>query len=234
MSTRCYNLKLSAVIPVYNSGEIIFGTYESIKKEFERITDDYEILFRNDGSTDNSEEVLKKITEKDKKVQFFSNSNHGLGYVLRKLFKDANGDYVFYFDADAYLSFDLAVLPKLLNKMNDADVVIASRYKKVKVPLSRRIPSLIYSKINRLLFGIDIVDVGSGFVLFKKEALDKVKLSSNGFNIHVELFTKIKKIGFKLIEVPVTYSHWEGGSFKILKHGPVTLIETFKLWWRGI
>ena len=47
-------LKLSAVIPVYNSGKIIFGTYKSIKKEFEKITSNYEIIFRNDGSTDNS------------------------------------------------------------------------------------------------------------------------------------------------------------------------------------
>ena len=219
---------------MYNSGNIIFGTYKSVKREFEKITDDYEILFRNDGSTDDSEKILKKITENDKKVHFFSNSNRGLGYVLRKLFKNANGDYIIYFDADVYLSFDLAILPNLLKKMDDADVVIASRYQKGKVPFSRLIPSLVYRVINRLLFRIDIIDVGSGFVLFKKKVLDTVELSSNGFNIHVELFKKIKKTEFKVIEIPVTYSHWEKGSFKMLKHGPVTLIETFKLWWKGI
>jgi len=231
-------LELSAVIPVYNSGKIIFGTYKSVKKEFERITNDYEILLRNDGSTDNSEEVLKKIIKNDKKVRIFSNSNHGLGYVLRKLFKNAKGDYIIYFDADMFLSFDLTILYDLLKKMSNADVVIASRYhsryQKGRVPFYRLIASLIYRVINRLLFRIDITDVGSGFVLFKKKVLNKVELTSNGFDIHIELFTKIKKKGFKIIEVPVSYSHWEYGSFKMLKHGPETLIETFKLWWRGI
>jgi len=225
---------LSAVIPVYNSRKIIFGTYESIKKEFEKITDDYEILFRNDGSTDNSEEVLKKIVKNDKKVQFFSNSNRGLGYVLRKLFKSASGDYIIYFDADAYLSFNLSILSDLLKNMNDFDVIIASRYKKGKIPLSRLIPSLAYRVINKLLFRINIEDAGSGFVLFKKKVFDEIELISNGFDIHMELFTKIKKRRFKIIEIPVSYSHWEGGSFKILKHGPTTLIETLKLWWREI
>jgi dolichol-phosphate mannosyltransferase len=227
-------LKLSAVIPVYNSGKIILGTYNSIKKEFEKITDDYEILFRNDGSTDNSEEVLKKIAKNDKKVHFFSNSNCGLGYVLRKLFKSAKGDCIIYFDADVYLSFDLTILPNLLKKMDDADVVITSRYQKGKVPFSRLTPSLVYRAVNRLLFGIYILDVGSGFVFFKRKVLDAIELSSNGFDIHIELFTKIKKNGFKVIEMPVEYSHWEGGTFKVFKHGPKTLIETFKLWWRGL
>lgn len=226
-------MKLSAVIPVYNSEKIIFGTYENVKKQFEKITNDYEILFRNDGSTDNSEEVLKKIAENDKKVKLFSNSNHGLGYVLRHLFKDAKGDYVIYFDADAYLSFDLNILSDLFNKTNDADVVIATRYKKGS-PLSRLIPSYIYRLVNNILFRIDIVDVGSGFVLFRRKVLNEIELKSNGFEIHVELFKKIKKKGFRIIKVPVSYFHWKGGSFKIFKHGPTTLIETLKLWWREI
>jgi len=227
-------LKLSAVIPVYNSEKILLGTYNSVKMEFEKITDDYEILFRNDGSTDNSEEVLKKISKNDEKVHFFSNSNHGLGYVLRKLFKSAKGEYIVYFDADVYLSFDLTILSTLLKKMYNVDVIITSRYQKGKVPFSRLLPSLVYRAINRILFGINILDVGSGFVLFKKNVLDSVELYSNGFNIHVELFTKIKKKGYKVTEIPVAYSHWKGGSFKVLKHGPTTLIETFKLWLRGI
>lgn len=221
-------MRLSAVIPVYNSGKIIFGTYENVKKQFERITNDYEILFRNDGSTDDSKERLEKIAKKDKRVKVFSNKNHGLGFVLRKLFKDATGDFIIYFDADAYLSFDLNSLPYLIKRTNDADVVIASRYKGNKIPLNRLIPSLIYRFINRLLFGINVHDTGSGFVIFKGNVLNGIKLYSNGFDIHIELYSKIKKAGFKMIEVPVKYSHWKGGSFRVLKHGPSTLINTLK------
>jgi hypothetical protein len=117
--------------------------------------------------------------------------------------------------------------------MGDADVAIASRYKDSKVPLCRLIPSLTYRVINKLLFDIDIDDTGSGFVVFKKKALDSVKLFSDGFEIHIELYTKIKKAGFSIVEVPVRYSHWKGGSFKVLKHGPRTLANTVKIWLRG-
>lgn len=226
-------MKLSAVIPVYNSGKIIFDTYTNVKKQFEKITDDYEILFRNDGSSDDSKERLEKIAKKDKKVKIFSNENQGLGFVLRKLFKDATGDFIIYFDADVHLSFDLNSLSYLLNKTSNSDVVIASRYRGNKIPLRRIIPSLTYRFINRLLFGINLNDTGSGFVIFKKKVFDGLKLYSNGFDIHVELFTKIKKSGHMIIEVPVKYSHWDSGSFKVLKYGPSTLINTLKFRLRG-
>jgi glycosyltransferase involved in cell wall biosynthesis len=220
---------LSVVIPVYNSGEILFGTYENVKKELEKITDNYEILFRNDGSTDDSQEVLEKIAKKNNRVKIFLNENRGLGFVLRRLFKDASGDFIIYFDADVYLSFDLNVLPRLLEKTNNADVVVASRYhRNNKIPFYRLIPSLIYRFINRLLFGINISDTGSGFVIIKKKVLNEINLNSDGFDIHIEFYTEIKKAGFKIKEVPVKYSHWGSGSFKVLKYGPTTLINTLK------
>lgn len=223
-------MKLSVVIPVYNSGKILFGTYENVKREVEKITDDFEILFRNDGSTDESEKILEKIAKKDKRVRIFSNPNRGLGFVLRKLFKDAKGDLIIYFDADVFLSFELNVLPLIIKKTKEADVVIASRYVKGKIPLIRFIFSRVYRTINRLLFGLAISDVGSGFVIFKRKTLDKINLSATGFDIHVEIYTKIKKAGFKIIEVPVKYIHWSKGSFNVIIHGPQTLINTFKLW----
>jgi len=116
----------------------------------------------------------------------------------------------------------------LLKKINDGDVIIASRYRNNKIPFYRLFPSLIYRLVNRFLFGVDIDDIGSGFVIFKKKVLDGINLRSNGFDIHIELFTKIKKSGFKIIEAPVKYTHWKGGSFRVLKHGPRTLTNTLK------
>lgn len=228
-------MKISAVIPVYNSSKILYDSYKNIKKQLSKVTRDYEILFRNDGSRDESEEVLKKIAGKDKRVRIFSNpGNKGLGFTLRNLFKDAKGNLVIYFDADAYLCFNLDMLPKFLKIIQDgADVVIASRYEKPgrNIPFYRVYPSRIYYAINKILFNINIEDVGSGFVVFKKKALDKIKLASDGFDIHIEIFSKIKRAGFKIKEVPVTYKHWYGGSFDVLKHGPKTLFRTLKVWY---
>lgn len=229
-------MKISAVIPVYNSSKILFNSYKNIKNELKKITKDYEILFRNDVSKDESWDALKKIAQKDRKVKIFSNSeNRGLGFTLRKLFNDAKGDYVIYFDADAYLCFDLGLLKKFLKIMEDeADVVIASRYEKKdsSIPFYRVYPSKFYNLLNRILFNISIEDIGSGFVVFKKKVLRRVNLKSDGFDIHIEMFAKIKRAGFRIKEVPVTYKHWYGGAFDVLKHGPKTLLNTLRLWYK--
>lgn len=227
-------MKISAVVPVYNSGKILWDSYNNIKRELEKITSDYEILFRNDGSKDRSEAVLKEISEKDKKVRIFSNPiGKGLGFTLAKLFKDALGEFIVYLDADAYLCFDLSKLSDFLKIMqNDADVVIASRYKNKnnRIPVYRIYPSRAYNMVTRLLFRINIQDIGSGFVFFRKKILENINIESHGFDVHVELFAKIKRLGFKIKEVPISYEHWYGGSFNLLKHGPITFLKTLNLW----
>jgi len=225
-------MKLSIVVPVYNSSKIIEDSYEKFKEVAEKITKDYEILFRDDFSKDNSKNILSKIVKKDKKVKIFLNDkNYGLGYTLRNLFKDASGRYVVYFDMDAPLSFDLDNFPIFLDKCDDCYSVIASRYvENPLLPFSRWFVSEFYYVINKILFNINIRDIGSGFVIFKKEALDILDLNCDGFDIHIEIFAKLQKNGFNVKEVPVAYRHWTGGSFRIFKHGPKTLFNTFKLW----
>jgi len=227
-------MKISAVIPVYNSGKILSGTYNNIDSELKKITDKYEILFRDDGSKDNSKECLDKLAKKKNVKVFFNGENKGLGYTLRSLFKDAKGEYVIYFDADAYLCFDLTLLQNFVEKMKENDVLIASRYerKNRNIPFYRVYPSRVYNFINKILFGLDIEDIGSGFVIFKKKAIDSINLESDKFDIHVELFAKLKKAGYKIEEIPVNYNHWYGGSFDVFKHGPKTLLNTFKVWYK--
>jgi glycosyltransferase involved in cell wall biosynthesis len=227
-------MKISAVIPVYNSSKILNGTYKNIDAELKKITDSYEILFRDDGSKDNSKEILNRLSNKKNVRVFFNEENKGLGYTLRNLFKDCKGEYIIYFDADAYLCFDLGLLPHFIDKMNDNDVLIASRYerKNRNIPFYRIYPSRIYNIINNILFDLNIEDIGSGFVIFKKEVLDSIKLESNKFDIHIELFAKLKKAGYKIEEISANYDHWYGGSFDVFKHGPETLLNTFKLWYK--
>lgn len=224
-------MKISTCIPVYNSEKILIDSYKSIKKELEKITKDYEILFRNDCSKDNSLEVLKKIS--DKKVKVFSNErNRGLGFTLRNLFKDAEGSVVIYFDVDAFLCFDLSLLKRFLEELKSCDVIIASRYELGDVPLCREIPSILYYGLNKILFKVKIRDAGSGFVIFKSATLKNINLCSDGFEIHAEIFAKIHRAGFRIKEVPVFYKAWRGGSFSVVEHGFKTLADTLKVWWK--
>ena len=224
-------MKIAIVIPVYGSADILEEGHAFISKILKEITLGYEILYRNDCSPDNSQIILDKLVAKDKKVRTFTNTkNMGLGYTLRKLFNDAQGEYVIYLDADAYQCFDLTLIKKFIDDMKDRDVTIASRYEIAtrQIPWYREYPSTIYYLINKILFGMSIRDVGSGFVIFKKKALNKINLTSKGFDIHVEIFAKLVKTDASIREIPITYKHWYGGSFDVFKHGPKTVLNTIK------
>ena len=225
-------MKVSILVPVYGSEKILKESYESFSKAIKNVTEDYEILFRVDGSPDDSGQVLKKVAAEDKKVKVYAHKpNRGLGYTLRKLFEDAKGDIVIYFDADAFLCFDLSFLPSVIEKIENRDAVIASRYfENPLLPFNRWLASEAYYVINKLLFGIKIRDIGSGFVVFRRSSVGSLDLTSNGFEIHAEIFVKMAKKGFEIIEVPLAYKHWDGGSFKVFSHGFRALIDTFKLW----
>jgi len=225
-------LKISILVPVYGSEQILEDSHREFSRAIKRVTDDYEIIFMVDGSPDNSEKLLKGIAEKDDHVRVFSHKpNRGLGYTLRRLFEEATGEYVIYFDADSHLCFDLAHLAPVVEKAQDADATIVSRYMLNPIlPFHRWLASESYYYLNRILFGIEIRDIGSGFVVMRKAALDEIELHSDGFEIHTEIFVKLAKKGFKVIEIPLPYKHWPGGSFRFMRHGIKALIYTFKLW----
>lgn len=225
-------MKFSIVIPVYGSEKILKRSYEEFSNAIKKVTDDYELLFRVDGSPDGSERLLIDIAASDPKVKIFAHTpNKGLGYTLRKLFEDATGEFVIYFDADSFLCFDLSALPSFAEKIKDADALVASRYMfNPLLPLHRWLASEAYYYLNRILFGVRIRDLGSGFVIFRKSALDSVTLVSNGFEIHAEVFVRLQRKGLRIVEVPLAYKHWDGGSFRFLRHGPKAIYHTLKLW----
>ena len=226
-------MKLSVVVPTYRAGEFIENTYADIKFQVDKLGIDYEFLFRDDCGNDDTREKLKAIAEKDKNVRlFFNEHNMGLGYNLGQLFKDANGDAVVYFDAD--LSFDVKRLPDFFREIESgkADVCVGSKYKGLrgKIPLNRLIPSRAYYIMNRLMFGVKVRDIGSGFVMIRGKCLKGIELKAKRFAVHIELFHKLSKKGCVIEEIPVKYVHQEGGSFKMMKHGPKTLRDTWDYW----
>jgi len=228
-------MKISAVIPIYNAANTIPKSYLRLKSLLNDTGEDYEIIFRDDASRDNSLAILREIAKTNNRVKVFSHTpNRGLGYTLRKLFASSQGDIVIYLDVD--LSFDMDVLPDFLEqiKREDIDVILASRYAghAKEIPFKRELLSRVYYFLSRILFDINVKDIGSGFVVFKKNVLNRIRLSARGFDIHIEIFAKIQEAGFKVKEIPVRYVHDHiAGTFSVLKHGPAVLLGTLKLWW---
>ncbi len=224
---------ISVVIPIYNAEKIILNNYKTVKEQLDSIGQDYEIIFEDDASCDKSQAILEEIAHKCQKVKVFSHyPNRGLGFTLRQLFKYASGQIIIYLDID--LSFGIENLPELLKELKYADVVLASRYAglKSRISLVREITSRLYYVFCKALFDISVKDLGSGLVIFKKDALDSIILLSNGFNIHIEIFTQLKKHGFIIKEMPLKYASSGYSTFSIWKYGWGILIQTLKFWLR--
>lgn len=222
---------LSVVIPIYNAEKIILDNYKVLRNQLENIKQDYEIIFEDDASCDRSRNILEDIAQRDHKVKIFSHHpNQGLGFTLRQLFKNANGDIIIYLDID--LPFGTDKLPLLLKEIETADVVLASRYSTPNggIPIIRKMASKLYYLLCKTLFDISVKDLGSAFVIFKRKVLNNIDLCSKGFDIHIELFAKLKKSGFSVKEIPIKYTNSGYTTFSILKHGPGILINTLKFW----
>ena len=223
-------MEVSIVIPIYNSKDLAEQAVRSIVRYMESICVDYELLLRDDGSTDGSRELLKDLSQGFEKVKYFENvKNRGLGFTLKRLFEDAKGDSIIYCDCD--LPFGEKVIKVLLKELEKSDIVVASRYmgKKNQVGILRKITSRVYNLLCKSLFNVGINDIGSGSVAFKKSVLDDISLKGEGFVFHIEVFKKALDKGFSIKEIPFEARGWQRGSFGIIRHGLPTVIDTLKL-----
>jgi len=224
---------LSILIPIYNSSSLIEGSVESLQKILRSENLKYEILLRDDASRDNSRDILTRIQNSGPARCFFSEKNQGLGFTLRQLMKEAKGKFCVYLDCD--LPFGAEVVPKLMKELEDADIVVASRYLNgpAKVKLSRHIASRLYYFLCLRLFRITVKDIGSGSVAFRRDAVEKLNLRANGFDFHIEFFAKAVQEELRVKEFFFPHQNKiSNSSFSLIKHGPCIVFQTLNLWLR--
>ena len=226
---------LSLVIPVYNAQGIIQNSYNTLSRYLDTAGYEYEIIFEDDASIDSSKAVLEAISRDNPRVRAFSHyPNQGLGYTLRQLFRRASGDIIICLDID--LPFGITCLGSLLKEAEGADVVLASRYLSTesKIPFLRKISSKLYYFFCKALFNITVRDIGSGLVVFKRRALESLRLNARGFDIHIELFVQLENKGLRVKEITLPYNYNGYSTFSILRHGPAIVVNTLKLWLRQL
>jgi len=224
-------MDVSIVIPIYNASDIVENTLKQLVLTLDPLNIDYEILLQDDGSIDSTREVLKRIDSKYSQVKcFYGASNSGLGTTLRHLFDEAKGDNIIYCDCD--LPFGAEIISVLLDKLQNADIAVASRYSGISnhVQLLRRIFSRVYFLLCKLLFNIPVIDVGSGSVAINRLALNTLDLKRRGFGIHAEIYVKAYHRGLLIVEFPAKSKQNQQRSFSIWKHGSGIILETFQLW----
>lgn len=208
-NTNCYIIKrveyksISVFLPVFNEGGNIEKAVLSIKKYLQKRFSDFEILVISDGSADNTNGIVRKLSKKDKRIKLFArNKRLGYGAGLRAGFLHSSGDLIFYTDADN--QFNIEDMDKLFPLLEKYDIVSAYRIKR-KDPLMRIFIADFYNFLVRIFFGLRIRDVDASFKLYKKEVFDKIKLVTNTGLTDTEVLIKAQNLGFKIGQIGVRH-----------------------------
>lgn len=183
-----------------------------------------EIILLNDGSTDGSSLISKKLADKYSYIKIINSSpNKGKGYALRLGLEQATFDIVGIFDADLeYSARDLKVICNLMHKDN-LDLMCGSRFigdqHRDNIYLRTFIANKLFSLFFSLIYGRKFTDVATCLKVFKKDLLNGVELRSDGFEIEIELLAKLLSKVQNYKEFPISYkgrSYLEGKKIKFI------------------
>lgn len=198
---------LSIIIPVFNEEKTIKHLLEKVTKV--RLPDGItkEIIIIDDGSTDKTATILSKF-------QILKHQkNMGKGAAVRTGIKKVSGDYIIIQDADLEYSPEdyYKLLQPILKKQ--AKIVFGTRLvnyplklwgeNKTVLPL-HLIANKFLTTLTNLLYGSKLTDMETGYKLFTKEVIKKLKLVSNRFEIEPEITIKSLKLGYNIVEVPIS------------------------------
>lgn len=204
---------ISVVMPAYRQEKTICDDVANVRRSLESLKLDYEIIVVADGDLDGTFSQAQKIQDEKIKVFGYPGRNRGKGYALRFGAAKALGERVVFLDAG--MDIDPSGIVMLLSHMDwyQADAVVGSKrhpVSKVDYPLIRRITSIGYQIIVRLLFGLRIKDTQTGIKVFKRPLLEKVmpRLLVKDYAIDIEILAVAHHLGFKRIyEAPVNVKH---------------------------
>ena len=194
--------KVSIVIPVYNEKSTILKILEEVEKS-NTLGLEKEIILVDDGSTDGTREIIKKLEDQYKVI--YHKQNLGKGAAVRTGFGKATGDIILIQDAD--LELNPENYPKILKPilLGETEVVYSSRYQEYNPTYHYRhyyLGGKLISYLTNIFYGSKLSDVYCGYKVFKADVLKSLELESNGFGIEQELTIKTLKKGYKIKEVP--------------------------------
>jgi dolichol-phosphate mannosyltransferase len=203
-------MKLSLVIPAHNEETCIEETVLAFHEKLKLEKIDHEIVVVNDNSSDETENILKRLHKQISNVRYVNNTPpNGFGFAVRKGLESYTGDCVAIVMADmSDRPVDLVKYYRELDK--GYDCVFGSRFirggKVVDYPKNKIFLNRFTNTIIRLLFGIKYNDVTNAFKLYRREALDGLRpFLSHHFNLTVELPLKAIVRGYSYAVVP---NHW--------------------------
>jgi len=211
------------IIPTYNERENIRRIVDTVLKQDGRL----EVLIVDDGSPDGTGQIVAELEAADQRVHLLERAKKmGLGTAYIAGFRWAlERDYDYILEMDADFSHDPAHLPQFLRAIENADLVLGSRYQQGRVtvvnwPISRLILSYSANLYARGVTGLPVWDSTGGFKCFRRSVLEAIDLShvrSNGYAFQIEMSFRAWKRGFRITEIPIVFVDRTEGTSKMSK-----------------
>jgi dolichol-phosphate mannosyltransferase len=227
-------MKAIVIIPTYNESQNIVKLIEKIFS----VAPEIHILVVDDNSPDGTAELVEKLMQSDERLHLIRRPGKlGLGTAYIAGFKYAlEKGYDAIFEMDADFSHNPEDIPRFLEALQDADLVIGSRYltgvNVINWPLRRLILSYFANMYTRVITGMPIKDATGGYKCFRASALKQIdldKVKTNGYGFQIEMNFRLWAKGFRVKEIPIIFVDRMNGESKMNKK---IIIEAVFLVWK--
>jgi glycosyltransferase involved in cell wall biosynthesis len=234
-------LSYSLVIPAFNESSRIRPTLDEILRYIGERKWDAEILVVDDGSRDDTAEIVREYARAHSQIQLVQNpGNRGKGYSVRNGMLHARGDICLFTDAD--LSSPIAEAQKLFDAIQQgADIAIGSRWLRAELqterqPFYRQAFGRIFNILLRLVLGLRFKDTQCGFKAFRRETAQRIfplqRIERWGFD--PEILFLARRMNLKVSEVPVVWAHSEGTRLHPFRDGLRMFGDVMRIRWNAL
>lgn len=220
---------ISFFFPACNEEETVETLTRRALEVLPRLSDDWEIIIVDDGSSDRTGEIADRLARECPNVRVVHHpENAGYGRALRSGFAESRKELVFYTDGD--LQFDVDELALLVPLIRQADIVSGYKLRRADDP-SRKIVSFVYNTLLSTFFGLRLKDVNCGFKLYRREIFDAIELKSTRGLIDAEVLLKAEAAGYTIAQVGVHhYPRTHGSSRYRVREIVLTIAQMATLW----
>ncbi len=218
------DIDLSILIPAYNEGKRIPKFLGELINFSSLNLERFEIIIIDDGSNDDTKDVVRSIIKNQENVRLISYSeNKGKGHAVLMGVLKARGEFVLFIDADGSIKPEEISNMYTFYRKNKYDIIVGSRISLASnitnpQPLRRRLMSKIFNLYSNILFRININDLLCGFKGFTKNAAIQVfkNLKAFRWEFDVEILYLARKNKLKVYQLPIEWKHEEGSKIKPL------------------
>ena len=195
-------MDLSVIVPVYNEEDNLRALYKELKSVIDFLNKEYEIIFIDDGSSDNSFLILKEFSENDSRIRIIRfKKNYGLISAFDAGFHQAQGDFILAIDADLQVKADDLI--KIYEELKSYDAVVGWRRNRIKADgFIKWFSSIIANSIRRIVLREEFHDAGCPLKGFRKSTVKEL-LFYNSFEYFLFSMLKMKRFRIKEIYIEV-------------------------------